>query len=76
MTRMPCLRSVKIGWEPVALASRPTSRPGPRKRAPGPSSRRHRAEAAGVIHTDFERGFIRAEVARTTTSWLTAASRR
>jgi ribosome-binding ATPase YchF (GTP1/OBG family) len=31
------------------------------RRAPDDPSRRHRARRAGVIHTDFERGFIRAE---------------
>ena len=30
-------------------------------RLDGPSGRARRRQAAGVIHTDFERGFIRAE---------------
>ena len=43
-------------------ASSPSSRPGPRKRGPGPSTKGAKApQAAGEIHTDFERGFIRAE---------------
>jgi ribosome-binding ATPase YchF (GTP1/OBG family) len=33
---------------------------GRRRRARGPS-RRNQPQAAGVIHTDFEKGFIRAE---------------
>jgi len=42
---------------------RPTSPPAPRKSAPGPSPKGSTApKAAGVIHTDFEKGFIRAEV--------------
>ena len=43
-------------------ACRPTSPPAPRRRAPGPSPVGATApQAAGVIHTDFEKGFIRAE---------------
>ena len=42
--------------------SSPSSPPGRRRRAPGRSRRARRApQAAGVIHTDFEKGFIRAE---------------
>ncbi|HEX7625197.1 MAG TPA: DUF933 domain-containing protein [Anaeromyxobacteraceae bacterium] len=32
--------------------------------APGPSTAARAPQAAGVIHTDFERGFIKAEVMR------------
>ena len=40
-----------------------TSPPAPRRRAPGRCGAGSTAPtAAGVIHTDFERGFIRAEV--------------
>ena len=40
----------------------PSSPPGLRKRALGRSKAGSRApQAAGVIHTDFEKGFIRAE---------------
>ncbi len=36
---------------------------GPKKCARGPrSATRRRPQAAGAIHTDFERGFIRAEI--------------
>ena len=43
-------------------ACRPISPPARRKCAPGPSAGATAPQAAGVIHTDFERGFIRAEV--------------
>ena len=36
---------------------------------------RHRAAGRGVIHTDFEKGFIRAEASPTTTSSPTTARR-
>lgn len=36
--------------------------PASRKHAPGPSRTEPRPQTAGVIHTDFERGFIAAEV--------------
>ena len=44
-------------------ACRPTSPPAPRRPAPGRSRKGATApEAAGVIHTDFQRGFIKAEI--------------
>ena len=44
-------------------ACRPTSPPARRSPAPGRSSKGGTApQAAGVIHTDFERGFIKAEI--------------
>ena len=48
---------------PPARACAPSSRRGRRSRGPGRSAPGGRApQCAGVIHTDFERGFIRAEV--------------
>ena len=52
-------RLIRAGYE--LLISSPISRSVRRKRAPGPSPRAPRPQAAGVIHTDFEKGFIRAE---------------
>ena len=50
-------RGLRAAW-PAA----PISPPARRRRAPGPSTRATEApQAAGVIHTDFERGFIRAQ---------------
>lgn len=43
-------------------AYRPTSPQAPRKLAPGPSRSATAPQAAGVIHSDFERGFIKAEI--------------
>ena len=49
----------------AARACRRTSPWASRSAAPGPSTRAGKApQAAGVIHTDFERGFIKAEVMR------------
>ena len=46
----------------AARAASPISPSAPRRRGPGRSPRaRGRPQAAGVIHTDFEKGFIRAE---------------
>jgi len=52
----------RVGFDTLGL--RPISPPAPRSRAPGPSRRAPRppAQAAGVIHTDFEKGFIKADV--------------
>ncbi len=50
-----------LGLRPAPPAS-PSSPSAPRKRAPGRSKRARKApQAAGEIHSDFERGFIRAE---------------
>ena len=60
----------------AARPRRPTSPPGRRRPAPGPSARGARApQAAGVIHTDFERGFIRAETIAYEDFIASAASR-
>jgi ribosome-binding ATPase YchF (GTP1/OBG family) len=50
----------RIGFDTLGLQTYLTA--GPRRPAPGRSEGRHGPEAAGVIHTDFQRGFIKAEV--------------
>jgi ribosome-binding ATPase len=54
-------RVIRAGYRLLGLQTYFTAG-APRRCAPGPSGRRHRPQAAGVIHTDFQKGFIRAEV--------------
>ena len=54
-------RLIRAGYRALALGHLFHRRP-EGDRAPGPSRRApRRRQAAGVIHTDFEHGFIRAE---------------
>ena len=53
-------RLIKKSYSLLGLISYLTA--GKRKCVPGPSKKAPSAAAAGKIHTDFERGFIRAEV--------------